>query len=48
VPDNDMQPSPIGNTSGPSLPNRRRCVVPLSLIILSARFARTIATAEVL
>ena len=41
-----MQPSPIGNTSGPFLPNRRRCVVPLSLMILSAKFPRTIATAE--
>jgi hypothetical protein len=31
-----MQPSPIGNTSGPLFPSLRRCVLPLSLIILSA------------
>jgi hypothetical protein len=31
-----MQPSPIGNTSGPFLPSLRRCLVTLSLITLSA------------
>jgi len=35
-PDKDMQPSPIAETSGSALPNRRLSVIAVPLIYLSA------------